>query len=109
LVFFFGSRARRERLSLLLPCDKWTQVKFHRAAAIALVGWYLMAPHVYYDPHAAKPGYSGWMKDGDADSSLSAWQLIASYDTAAECETARDELQRGGNDFDIVKRPTSML
>jgi len=36
------------------------------------------------------------MRDGDAESSLSAWQLIGSYDTASECESARDSLRQSG-------------
>jgi hypothetical protein len=74
-------------------------MNLRHAAALALVGWYLMAPHVYYDPKKADMGYSGWMRDGAADSSLSAWQLIGSYDSAAECESARDALQKSGGKF----------
>ena len=71
-------------------------MKPRHAAALALVGWYLMAPHAYYDPKRAGKGYSGWMRDGDADSSLSAWKLIGSYDSAADCESTRAALQKSG-------------
>jgi hypothetical protein len=56
-------------------------VKPH-AAALALVGWYLMMPVL--DPHSWEP--IGGPRP------LSQWDNEGSYDTARECMQARDEL-----------------
>jgi hypothetical protein len=52
-------------------------VKPRHAAALALVGWYLMLPPF---------PYSGPSKfEVDTDASLDKWKIFASYDTASEC------------------------
>jgi hypothetical protein len=58
------------------------------AAALALVGWYLMTP-----PPSKAPNV-GWVVS--PSDPLNEWRHIASYDTAAECETARDALNKQG-------------
>ncbi len=50
-------------------------MKPRHAAALALVGWYLMIPPV-----------------GDTSTPLARWVHVGSYDTATECETTRLKL-----------------
>jgi hypothetical protein len=62
------------------------------AAAIALVGWYLMAP----------PIRPGWHFDRDwrltdrpwvhSNLPLSRWDVLKSYETAMECEAAKSKI-----------------
>jgi hypothetical protein len=47
-------------------------MNLRHAAALAVVGWYLLAP-----PLAGKEVHNEWP--------LSSWTLLDSYDTAAEC------------------------
>jgi hypothetical protein len=56
-------------------------VKPRHAAALALVGWYLMMP---------PPKLNG---EADLQWSLSEWASLQSFDTATECERAKKELQ----------------
>jgi hypothetical protein len=55
-------------------------MRFRHAAALALVGWYLMLPP--------------WVKYNtfDASEPLSKWDHSASYDSAAECERVRSAM-----------------
>ncbi len=53
-------------------------MKFCHAAALALVGWYLMQP----------PMLSSGGEDHSA--SLAKWAIIGSFDAAKECEAYRD-------------------
>jgi hypothetical protein len=59
-------------------------VKPRHAAALALIGWYLMAPPVH--------PVSKTMYEWDSSRSLSEWMIVASFDTAAECR--RDMYRR---------------
>jgi hypothetical protein len=52
-------------------------MKPHHAAALALVGWYLMLPPVTSDGRIQK------------DASLSRWYIISNFETKEECEKAR--------------------
>jgi hypothetical protein len=59
--------------------------RFH-AAALALVGWYLMIP----------PNHLGQQNNvtvyiADSDAPVKQWSRLASFDTAKECETRRRE------------------
>jgi hypothetical protein len=55
-------------------------MKPHHAAALALVGWYLMIPPPKDKvPNAAAP--------------LPNWRIHASYDSVKECERGADELR----------------
>ena len=58
-------------------------MKLRHAAALTLVGWYMMMP--------PPPSYPG----GPVNTSipLSKWNMTASYDTAKECEKYRSILQ----------------
>ena len=72
------------------------------AAALALVGWYLMVP----------PTSSKLTPDGghypNPSAPISEWNLHSSYDSAKECEKAADEmrdkfsplLRKGKSDFE---------
>lgn len=63
-------------------------MKSSHAAAFALVGWYLMTP-----PPTKVPTL-GWSVHPDWP--LSDWHHVGSYDTAAECENARNTLSAKG-------------
>ena len=52
------------------------RVKTCHAAALALVGWYLMVPPPV--PHSSVPV--------DLDAPLSKWRFFSSHDSAAQCE-----------------------
>ena len=52
-----------------------------QAAALALVGWYLMAPPTYPGPNGSYIAKTSV--------SLRLWQNIGSYDHASECEDER--------------------
>lgn len=52
------------------------------ASALALVGWYLIAPPLINNDPAQLV----------ADAPISAWQVLSSYDTAASCEKDRASL-----------------
>jgi hypothetical protein len=55
-------------------------MKSRRVVALALVGWYLMLPHFMYLADGSMSGPTA---------PLPQWDLYGSYDSAAECETAR--------------------
>lgn len=59
------------------PAPQGSETNLRRAAASALAGWYLMAPPLNSDLKV------------DYHASLSKWALVASYDSAAECEKKR--------------------
>ncbi len=54
-------------------------MKFHHAAALALVGWYLMIPP--------------WSGPGrfDDKAPMRDWRQVGTYDSASECERDRNE------------------
>lgn len=56
------------------------------AAAIALVGWYLIVPR--YDP-------SGFVLD---KAPVSAWKVYNEYDSPAQCEEVRQQIARIARD-----------
>jgi hypothetical protein len=60
-------------------------MKLRHAAALALVGWYLMMPPVVPDPK--HPGNFAAIKG----TPLSYWEKIGSFDTAKDCEDARQK------------------
>ncbi len=56
-------------------------MKLNHAAALALVGWYLLAPPPLEQPQ------KGWAVDTDAP--FESWVQTESYDSADECEQQR--------------------
>jgi hypothetical protein len=58
------------------------EMKFRHAAALALVGWYLMAPPMYSPNDVV-----------DERAPLSQWKPINSFDTAAQCQNYMKSLQ----------------
>jgi hypothetical protein len=54
-------------------------MKFRHAAALALVGWYLMMPP---RDHANR-------QYADTSAPMSQWQQLAAYDSADKCEEAK--------------------
>ena len=57
-------------------------MKFHHAAALMLLGWYLMAPPMY------SPG-----DVVDERAPLSQWKTINSFDTASQCHNYMNTLR----------------
>ena len=68
-------------------------MKLRHAAALALAGWYLMAPGsadwVTFQHYTQGGDYSGPIY-----SPLKDWDRIGAFDTAAKCRTARWRLER---------------
>jgi hypothetical protein len=62
-------------------------VNLRHAAALALVGWYLMYPPV------TPAGKSL------TDAPLTEWKSGASFDTAKDCETARAHMRKASKDL----------
>jgi hypothetical protein len=58
-------------------------MNLRHAAALALVGWYLMVP----------PGKSNSGVEPDLQWPLAQWSSLQSFDAAADCERAKKELQ----------------
>jgi len=54
------------------------------AAALALVGWYLMQPTVF--------GKQGHQAFDNSEAEISEWTAVSSYDSAAQCEKAKANL-----------------
>jgi hypothetical protein len=67
-------------------------VNFRRVAAIALVGWYLMAPSfVDWSSGQRNLGQPKTTKNASVDWSQ-AWDTIHTFDTDAQCEAAKEKL-----------------
>ena len=75
-------------------------MKFRHAAALALVGWYLMMPPT---PLLNKPSHLGpsplypngtdlpyTVGPPDPDAPISQWKSVGSFDLVAECKAAQD-------------------
>ena len=62
-------------------------MNLRHAAALALVGWYLMAPSVTY------PGDSV-TRLGDPSDPISTWTIEHSFDSARECEQAKQTIEQ---------------
>jgi hypothetical protein len=59
------------------------------AAALTLVGWYLMAPPISSVKSKRNP--SSGLYDAYSTRPLGAWEIDGSYDTARECRAALDK------------------
>ena len=66
------------QFTFVLRFDAKRNMKLRHAAALALVGWYLMMPPVYLPE---------WWVDPDAP--LPQWTIEASFDTPRDCELRR--------------------
>lgn len=65
-------------------------MKAQHAAALALVGWYLILPPI--KPTSANVHRStGGAWATDVRAKLKDWQIVEGFDDAADCEIARDE------------------
>ncbi|HEY9158671.1 hypothetical protein [Candidatus Binatus sp.] len=84
-------------------------MNFRHAAALALVGWYLMIPPSLADTWVCRQsvsaelarGWFGWGKDCETmarafvpDAPLSQWHQGAPFETLAECEADRQTLHK---------------
>ena|SRR5208337_381242 len=59
-------------------------MNIRHAAALALVGWYLMAPPFHHKN-------TGVIDSVESEAPLSTWTLIDSFDTAAECRSGHEK------------------
>jgi hypothetical protein len=67
-------------------------MKLRHAAALALVGWYLMVGFSPFPPKVTpQPLHPG---ETEGPPILSQWQIRRSFDSADKCEQARTELLR---------------
>jgi hypothetical protein len=64
-------------------------MNMRHAAALALVGWYLMTPP--YDPSLVVPNAPLAGQHIDTHAPLSSWDQHSAYDTAAEREKGKDK------------------
>jgi hypothetical protein len=63
-------------------------VKLRRAAAaLTLVGWYLMVPPMHESGFWSRFG----MRFGDTNAPLSRWSIVGTFNTVRECEAALSE------------------
>ena len=58
-------------------------MNLRRAAALALVGWYLMIPPIGNDRETGRGVFVNWAAH------ISGWKTEGVYDSAAECSKAR--------------------
>ncbi len=65
-------------------------MNIRHAAALALVGWYLMVPGVTYQ--SATNVWTVGVYDKHGKPVYSAWRAYDSFDTAAECQNALSKL-----------------
>ena len=66
---------------------------FRHAAALALVGWYLMLP-------PPNPRAFGGVDD---DAPIVQWKLFDSYDSAMECKMAAERMVASGDSTGVVE------
>ena len=69
-------------------------MNLRHAAALALVGWYLMLPQMMLQETKdnAAVGLDQWTIVVDKSVPLARWTLFASFDSAAECEAMQAKL-----------------
>jgi hypothetical protein len=76
-------------------------MNLHHTAALALVGWYLIAPKAHYFKQGSRDAdgkpIQGWMIDAGDD--FSAWSIVGTCDTAARCEAERQTVLKNGLTF----------
>lgn len=75
----------------LKDSSKW---KLRHAAALALVGWYLMTPPLIIPPPSPHP--RPYQVDDHAP--ISRWDISQSFDHAEDCEKARKKLAKDAAD-----------
>ena len=66
-------------------------MKLRHAAALALVGWYLMVP----------PLKSRGSMAVDASAPLARWHIFKSFDSVTECEALREKITKGEKDTEF--------
>jgi len=64
-------------------------MKPRHAAAVALVGWYLICPPLRFE-HPENPSDTGKVL---LDAPISEWVVQGSFDSAADCEQAKSEFR----------------
>ena len=74
-IAILGARLARPVFRLLGDSVRWFTMNLHPAAALALVGWYLMLP-----PMNEKGVFT--------QASMSDWDQVGSFDSAVACEQA---------------------
>src|SRR5208283_413739 len=73
-------------ITTLPVCDKSETMKPRHAAALALVGWYLMVPPPPLPPNATP----------DLSTPLSGWKIIGFFNGEGDCERIRSSVIQTG-------------
>ncbi len=76
-------------------------MKRRHAAALALVGWYLMMPPVYQNGKEVERDIDIGGGHLDETAPLSKWAIVGSFDSAAECE----KNLLAGRDLSVMPEP----
>jgi hypothetical protein len=73
-----------------------TSMNLRHATALALVGWYLMQPHVFTDAtNRGRPAFGNWAAP------ISEWEVLHSYDSAKDCEAEKEHAHKMAQ---VIKR-----
>lgn len=75
-------------------------MKLRHAAALALVGWYLMVP-----PHRICVDCRDYFQPDSPNASLDKWEIVHHFDTLTECKKDLLWYQKTASRGTVVKRP----
>jgi len=75
-------------------------MKFRDAAALAVVGWYLMIPPILSIGNTNDIKHGQWWSQINAP--LSRWQISSSFDSASDCDDLKDKLIKRGKPHSTV-------
>ena len=70
-------------------------MRLRHVTALALVGWYLMAPPLVND-------------QSQPDAPISRWTIIKSFDSAMECENRASELRQSSHVTELPTGPVKL-
>jgi hypothetical protein len=73
----------------------------HRAAALSLLGWYLMLPKLTTTQPPGMPPKPD--SQSIASAPISHWQIVRSFDFSSDCEDARGKLRESLLGADKIK------
>jgi len=78
--------------------DIVASVKFRHAAALAAIGWYMIAPPVTRDTSNEPSALIG-RSHADLSAPLSTWRIVKSFDSARDCEKRLAEENSNAKNF----------
>jgi len=77
-------------------------MNLRHAAALTLVGWYLMMPPILAIGDTNDVEHGEWWTQTDAP--VFKWQISSSFDSASDCEDLKSKLiKRGGSEIGHAK------